>query len=168
MPRRTCARSWGGSLASALGQLGATAAAAHGIGRILLQRPRQRRTRGRHLRQLVEPLHETPIDPILPTPDPGAFQGERAAGRYGAAVPGSQDGQEPALCAVALERPVLQAPTQILSQHGPFPHRKDPGLGTRLTHQMGDITGGEDRRVRGGSEMAVDPNESAHVRVQPG
>src|SRR6202035_664168 len=83
---------------------GATAAAAHGQRRDFLERrgvgegDYQRlppntslpctSTRGSHFRQLVETAHEAPVDPVLPAPDPCAFEHHPVAGSDGISIAG--------------------------------------------------------------------------------
>ena len=125
-----------------------------------------RQGRRLHLRQIVELLHEGAVDPVLPAPEPvpGGAQtrlvGERA-------LAAERDQLE-----VVLLRPVGaalragQVGAEIVKQDRRLAHREDPGLGAGGKAEVGAVTGGVDRRVRGPQER-IDGHE-ALVQVEPG
>src|SRR5262249_58429260 len=111
--------------------LGATATAAHGDGRELLDRRgvgkagrKRARLLRRHLRQLVVLAHEATIDPVLEPPYGGSLESPAAARGDGILVAGGDEAQEPALRPEGPERTAEQRPAQVARERRTPPHRK--------------------------------------------
>lgn len=56
-----------------------------------------------------------------------------------------------------------QRAAQVGGEHRPGEHRMHPGMGERTVGPRGDITCGEDVRVRGGAVVCVDAEETCRV-----
>ena len=129
--------------------LGAAPAAPHRHGGDFLERGRIRhldaghRRRRRHLRKRVELRHETAVDPVLPTPDPGAFEGDAIARADRMAVARGDQIHRITLRFEGDQRAAFERPANIAGQRLAAAHGIDPRLGHIVTGHRRHIAGGE-------------------------
>ncbi len=119
-----------------------------------------------HRGQVLEAVHESPVDPVLPAPEPCAVEPQAEFVSHSTFSAGRDQFQVIALRVVAAHRSVGQGGAQVVVQDGRFAHREDAGLGARGVGQVGAVADGEDRRVRG--LQAGGDREEALVQLEAG
>jgi len=92
--------------------------------------------------------HEAAVNPVLPSPHPCAFEGDRSTRRYGVPIAGRDERQKLPLREILLERLTQQRTSQVSRKRQPLTHCEHSGLGTRVVHHRSDIAGGEHVAVR--------------------
>ena len=121
-----------------------------------------------HGRELAEPAHETPVDPVLPAPDPGPGKTHRAARRHRVPVPGADQRQPAPLRPVGLQRLFQHRAAQVVGQRAPHAHGKHARLLQPMAVHARAVAGREDQRVGDRLQVVVDPDEAFIVQRQAG
>ena len=156
----------------------ATTAAAHVVDRTGLhpfldrQPGVERRCRkglgGGHGRKPLVAVHEAPVDPVFPAPNPSTRESDPPARRHGISITGADERQPMFLRPVRQQGSSGEDAAQVLRQRTPHPHREHAGLFEPAALHAGDIARGEHQRVVDRAQAVVYLNEPVLVQDQPG